>query len=574
VSLFGQSDFGGGIFRSPRAPAGSVYDCVNGLVDDDRALFRRGGVAYLSNVLAAAELHFLLDGNFPAGARTLACRHATANAHRLLDDGSWQALTLAGIPRPYSRVAGYRGIVAIPTSVFGQVIFWGGAGLADYGTGTIAYTSGSTTVVGTGTAFVANVEPGMLLTVPITGGDRVYGVVRAVTDNTHIELLDPMWATATGITAAWKSSTLSPVGRPELGGAQMYVTSAGNRLIFAAGSRAYHYAQTQGLEINAPTDYHELPPPARILGADAIGDVAVLFATSGVWAIRNLFLDLTDATGELQQPQELLWKDLILWGDPGIVGLSRYAGVLGWSGQLIAPCMDDVFMLGVESAPIPLSRSIRTLYRAYVQAGYQPGGASVYRGHYVLPILDRAAPSAAIDTLVCRIDQRDARGQLRPAWTRLGGQARMRVFVTRAREGEAPKLLGAMGDRVYDQSGIFDPVAGNKADANGTVHNLDVTFNDIEPASRSTVQKVRMHYELTDAASDDPTVAASYSIGQEGSAFTGLSGTAPENDGATPKVWPVVKRTRRFRLRLVSSGATSRLRIKLVEFFVRDSNRP
>jgi hypothetical protein len=50
VSAPRQDEFGGGIFRSPRAPQGCVYDCVNGLIDDELAIYRRGGVSYRTNV--------------------------------------------------------------------------------------------------------------------------------------------------------------------------------------------------------------------------------------------------------------------------------------------------------------------------------------------------------------------------------------------------------------------------------------------------------------------------------------------------------------------------------------------
>jgi hypothetical protein len=54
VSTPRQDEFGGGIFRSPRAPAGCVYDCVNGLVDDELAIYRRGGVSYRTNAAVGA----------------------------------------------------------------------------------------------------------------------------------------------------------------------------------------------------------------------------------------------------------------------------------------------------------------------------------------------------------------------------------------------------------------------------------------------------------------------------------------------------------------------------------------
>lgn len=62
---------------------------------------------------------------------------------------------------------------------------WRGAAKPDYNAGTIALTASSTTVVGTGTSFLANVEPGMFV---MTTTGRSFGVVKSVTDNTHLEL--------------------------------------------------------------------------------------------------------------------------------------------------------------------------------------------------------------------------------------------------------------------------------------------------------------------------------------------------------------------------------------------------
>jgi hypothetical protein len=66
-----------------------------------------------------------------------------------------------------------------------------------------------------------------------------------------------------------------------------------------------------------------------------------------------------------------------LWDDAGVAGLSTYAGLLGqWSGQLVVPALDDVYMLGVDSPPVPLSRGIRPLYRSYVASGLRAGVAT------------------------------------------------------------------------------------------------------------------------------------------------------------------------------------------------------
>ena len=66
------------------------------------------------------------------------------------------------------------------------MLHWRGAAKAAYSTGQATYTAGSPVVVGTGTTWVGNVEPGMFL--QNSTNDTTYGVVKTVTDNTHITL--------------------------------------------------------------------------------------------------------------------------------------------------------------------------------------------------------------------------------------------------------------------------------------------------------------------------------------------------------------------------------------------------
>jgi inactivated superfamily I helicase len=104
---------------------------------------------------------------------------------------------------------------------------------------------------------------------------------------------------------------------------------------------------------------------------------------------------------------------------------------------------------------------------------------------------------------------------------------------------------------------------------------MDVTTRDYDtgPGNRNTIYKLRLRYDLADAAADDPTIAASYSTGPEGAAFTALSTSAPENDGTDPYTWRFVKRTRRARFRFLSSGPSANLKLRVVEVLVRPSSR-
>src|SRR5207237_7750618 len=100
-----------------------------------------------------------------------------------------------------------------------------------------------------------------------------------------------------------------------------------------------------------------------------------IFTNAGVWGIFNLGLDLTDDAGNSQQRLELLARDVVLWGEPGLAT---------WRSALVVPANDDVYLFDGVGAPQPITGGARDLYRSYVKAGYQPGQGSVYRGHYVV----------------------------------------------------------------------------------------------------------------------------------------------------------------------------------------------
>lgn len=87
------------------------------------------------------------------------------------------------------------------------LLHWRGAAKADYTTGTVSYTQSSPSVVGAGTTWVGNVEPGMFM---LNSQGRLIGIVKTVVDNTHITLEQ----NALNLTAAAQAYTLSSLRRP------------------------------------------------------------------------------------------------------------------------------------------------------------------------------------------------------------------------------------------------------------------------------------------------------------------------------------------------------------------------
>jgi hypothetical protein len=67
-----QSDFGAGIYRGRKAPAASVFDAVNALVDDEGQLFARGKSAYFDAATSGVVLTGIADLYLAPGRRLVA----------------------------------------------------------------------------------------------------------------------------------------------------------------------------------------------------------------------------------------------------------------------------------------------------------------------------------------------------------------------------------------------------------------------------------------------------------------------------------------------------------------------
>lgn len=90
-------------------------------------------------------------------------------------------------------------------------------------TGTVAKTNGSPNIVGTGTSFTTELTVNQVISIPGTATE--IGVVKTITDNTHIVLWQNMANTASGQTATRRSEFVAiPAGR-----AGLYSVSGGLR---------------------------------------------------------------------------------------------------------------------------------------------------------------------------------------------------------------------------------------------------------------------------------------------------------------------------------------------------------
>lgn len=571
-----QQDFSAGMFRSVARhliPPSGAYDLVNLLLDDDGSLYRRGGSQFLAAPsFDASILRWIADMRLTAGERTIV---ASSSDFGVLDatDSAIVNLGGAGLPLPTgSAVLGGALFIA------GGVMYGGSRMAADYSTGTVAVTNGSTTVTGTGTRWATSADAGMIFT--RTGGEAY--VVRSVDSDTTLTLDRPFL----GATASGQAYTLTRLGTPTVR-APVYA-AGGDRLITCNGSEIRpskgRDPATGGLQYNTfdPTDVMTLPDGVEILGAAMVRDLLLVFATEGVWAVTNIAMELTDDYGNVQRRLDKVSGDVVLWGQSGIAS---------WGNGLVVPTVDGVALMDGISPPTPIGRPITPMIAEYVRLGYQPGGAFVYRNHYFLPVLDASAN--VIDLLVCRLDRgvNTRIGVVFP-WTRLAGHGGTVTALARRAGGagsaRSPRLLAA-GDagRVVELTRLFTPDADVKLDADGTIHLPVLDTLDYETGggagNRNTVRRLRVRYELRDADTDNPEMTGYYSVGEEqpgtphwgevtwgrfswtspeAAEFVLLSSRAPESVGRDPFTWLFAAHTRYIRARLTCTDPAARFVIR------------
>lgn len=563
-----------GVWRSGATelePEGSAFE-ITGLIGDDGLPYRRGGSVYKSNAaLGTTGLTGVWDGKLFMGQRTLFLASGKAAALSADDTTpvepvSASALTNVG-SRPTRIVSvgaqSYPYVVVPVTGATAVPMVWSGSRkTAAYSTGTASMTVGNAVVTGAGTSWSANVDAGMLL--QFSGDPRFY-VVQSVDSNTQLTL----GATPTGSGAgAYSLSAIRPMGNANLAAAitagrpMTALAVVANRLLVAARDRLYFSTANDAQDFSA-TNYHELP--SEIVALGALRDSALVFTMGGVHQIQNLALNLTDAQGNPQQKRELVNADLIAWS---------HEGIAPWSGQLVVPALDNIWLMDGVSAPVPIGDSVKDLYLSYVRAGYAAGVAEVFNSVYLLPILTTA--NVWVDTLVCRLH--GARGSNAPAWSSLAGQgAEVAAFAERS--VNPPVLLGASRkttSRVLDLTAAFSPVAGVKNDADATTHTFRLTTRNLAVGERpTTVLYCRAKYSLVDAASDNPTMTAEASV--DGGSYTtltvstGTGGTtvAGEQDGSEWVYWTVSLAAQYLRLRFTCSSPAASLQFKRLEVFYR-----
>jgi hypothetical protein len=562
VASIGQDDFGAGIYRGREAPAGAVYDAVNALIDDEGQAFERGKSAFYSASNSASNLARLFAPYLPAIAtsRVIADRNVLNGALNPVEvtNGIGTFLDIG------SRLTSYSDFAVFTDGATAITFYAGSLKTNFYSAGGVSITQGTTTLTGVGTAWLANVDAGMILS---NVAANALAVVKIVNSDTQITLTKP-WESATVAGAAYFLGSVAATNAIiPLVASRSFLIAAGSglpRLLLAIGNRVYF--TEPGAIVFDPNLYHELPSNGNIIGAEGGGDSALIFTTRGVWRISNLSFDPVDDAGNIQHIVEQVNKDVVLWDDYGIAA---------WDTGIVVPGIEDVYLVSPDFGLRTLSEGIRPLYRSYVKAGYQPGLASVHRGHYFLPILNG---TTLVDTLVCRLDRpfQTPSGRVFYPWTRWSGHAAGPAYATLIAETtRSPKLLGLNAKRVTDLSGCMEKSSASGQDADATTPTFTVDTNDFDLSPGPFPSQAGMTRVVYETTGGTPTPAMASAIGPESASYTAatLIKGGGASDGTDYSAYRVNRRAERIRLRFQNTSQVTSLILRSISLWVRQSGR-
>lgn len=559
-----EEDLSRGMFPAlapERIPPGGAEDITNGLLDEQNVVYRRGGSSYLDPT-PHGDPRLLWSGFL----------RAVAGEHRILatDGGTFVDGAPAGPPAPaaLTRAQVFEGVLYLPGGVT-----WDGSSA-----GTIAEKRAFYAIAG-GRLLAGEGSRIGFSQVPQNESDalRFETTIHSPTISTTEGSVTTTVSDATGIT----------VGMPVLSGAGgvpdgTTVTAVSGTTITLSSPATLTAASVASAFGEA--NYHQLPGGVQITGMEGLRTSCVVFTTEGIWVIGNLEKELTDAEGNVQQTLDRYSADAVLWGNNGVAG---------WSGGLVVPCKDHIWLmqLGVSSEKaepfVHIDDAITPVYRAYVAQGCKPGVAAVHRGHYFLPIL---SGSSVIDMLVCRLDATNSRGQHTYPWTHLRGSGASLAALAitdqdLAFTGAAAGLGRTLALRYFEPSGIVDQ------DADGTDHAFSVTYRDLMTGNLvpNLVRRARLSYRMV--APGDSALLMSFGSTRWGTRwgefvwgkakwaagsgpFQQLPGEAPPDPQAlNPFRWRVKRKVRYARVKVTLKGPAGSVSLRTLELFTRSSGR-
>jgi hypothetical protein len=349
---------------------------------------------------------------------------------------------------------------------------------------------------------------------------------------------------------------------------EYHVESIAGRLVVASGNRIAFSEPVGYLTDPAfvADDFHELPGGIVVVGLAAIQDTLLVFTNYGLWSITNMAYDLTDAAGNIQQTLSEIVPEMALLHE---------AGLAAWSGRIVAPCTDRVYLIDLLSPPVSVSESIVPIYMNYVNTGCLPGGAKVYRNTLFLPILRlEGGVHHAVGMLTCRLNKPVRGRYVYYPWSEFTGHAlKHRMFdlrrpVDTTLTPQSPGLLAAGEDgRITNFTDVFAPSAANASDADGTTHAFQVETRDFPTGQGQPnhLRRIRLRYTA------DSPAAVNVSYSSDRQTWTALADGQVIPPGRDPLSWwlPNTARVRYVRTRFTVPGPVDRLVVHGLDLGIR-----
>lgn len=186
--------------------------------------------------------------------------------------------------------------------------------------------------------------------------------------------------------------------------------------------------------------------------------------------------------------------------------------------------------------------------------------AGIFRSFYFVTIMNG---STHIDTLMCNVPRR--------AWWRMTN-TKACAYATAVGISEELYYADRSAPKIVSMSGIFNPTASNKADADGTA---------VAPQAQLRITGQgpglkhfgfgHITYDMRDAASDAPTLALSVAPGVEATTFTAVPESALlETTDADRKRYTIAKVSQGINVKLAQANASSKTEVYAVEAQTRE----
>jgi hypothetical protein len=555
-----QADWSGGMCRAVARhliPGDAAYDVRDGLLDDDGNVYQRGPTRkQTTDQLTSRTLLGVWEGSFTPGRRTIAAGAGGDVGVVGPGDTAWRKTSGTDFVSTGGIAAQVGELMFIPGG-FGILMYAGSLLNAGYATGTAAFTNGSKTVTGTGTAWLANLDVGMLIR-PATSG--FFGVIASIDSNTQVTLVDG-WQGATAAAGAYSATPYAIAPFTPLTGDPQYagVASVANRLLWADGRRVLMsntIDQDTGqprLWVHDVDDYHEFP--ADIVALATLRDTVFVFTKAGIWTISNVGLPIIDAYGNGQHRVQKLSGDVVL-RSPG--------GVTPWRDSLVLCAVGGVYVMDAGGGLELISRSITPLWQTQLNAAFTiVCQAIAYRDHLFVTVRDSRFPLIPGNTWVGRLDRRTNTpvGKSAP-WTRFiaGEAANLNGLAVQDPYGAA-KLVGGGYGYLLDLSGLFLGGAlpsnvGGTNDADGTIVAMFVETREyvLDAGALATLRDVALEYESTDGQLIVAAAAGTRTTAGNPPTYTTLASTAAGNfQTQNPRVLSVRREARRASFTITGS---------------------